>query len=125
MLAALLDKWHLGPLRVINFLALVVLALRFGNVLKAALRYRFLEILGAASLPVFCVHLIVVLLALAAVGDQQASTSLWLDTTLVTVAFFAMYMTAWIFQPRQATKPTSRTGINPPSTHVWPDNALP
>jgi len=113
MLAALLDKWHLGPLRVINFLALVVLTLRFGNVLKAALRYRILEILGAASLPVFCVHLIVVLLALAAVGDQQGSTSLWLDTTLVTVAFFAMYMTAWIFQPRQATKPTSRPGNQP------------
>jgi hypothetical protein len=93
----LFDKWHLGPLRIVNFLALLLLTLRFGSLVSRAFRFRFLEVLGAASLPVFCVHLGVVLLALAAVGDSQGSTSLWLDLALLASTFCLLYATAWLF----------------------------
>jgi peptidoglycan/LPS O-acetylase OafA/YrhL len=101
MFATLISKWHLGPLRVINFLALLVLILRFGQQLKTVIQWRFLEILGAASLPVFCVHLIAALLALAAIGDNQGSTPLWVEAVLMAASFSAMYATARMSQRRR------------------------
>ena len=96
-LNVLFDKWHLGPLRIVNFLALLLLTLRFGPLVSRAFRFRFLEVLGAASLPVFCVHLGAVLLALAAVGDNRGSTALWLDLALLAGTFCLLYATAWLF----------------------------
>ena len=62
----LFDKWQLGPLRLLDLFALMVLAMRFGPGSSAHLpRLRALETLGAASLPVFCAHLVIALLALA------------------------------------------------------------
>jgi hypothetical protein len=101
MFATLISKWHLGPLRVINFLALLLLILRFGQQLKTVIQWRFLEILGAASLPVFCVHLIAALLALAAIGDNQGSTPLWVEAVLMAASFSAMYATARMSQRRR------------------------
>jgi hypothetical protein len=96
----LFDKWHLGPLRIVNFVALVLLTLRFGPLVSSWVRFRFLEILGAASLPVFCVHLAAVLAALAVVGDDQGFTSIWLDLALLAVTFCLLYVTAWLFGSR-------------------------
>jgi hypothetical protein len=96
LLAALISKWHLGPLRLLNFFALLVLILKFGQQVRSAIRWRFLEILGAASLPVFCMHLIAVLLALAAIGDKQGSTTLVAEAGLMAATFSAMYATAWL-----------------------------
>ena len=65
------DKWQLAPLRLLNLLALLVLLVRFGPWLTAHLpRVRMLETLGAASLAVFCVHLVVVLLTLSLFGAK-------------------------------------------------------
>jgi hypothetical protein len=97
-LNALFDKWHLGPLRIVNFLALLLLTVRFGPLVTHAFRFQFLEALGAASLPVFCVHLGAVLAALAAVGDNKSSPSLWLDLALLAATFCLLYATAWLFR---------------------------
>lgn len=102
-LAFLIDKWHLGPLRLVNFLALLVLTLRFGPRFKAAIRWRFLEILGAASLPVFCAHLALVLLALAIVGDKHGMPPIWQELALLTVTLLVMYGTAWIFREKSTS----------------------
>jgi hypothetical protein len=96
-LNALFNKWHLGPLRIVNFLALLLLTIRFGPLVSHRLRFRFLEVLGAASLPVFCVHLAVVLLALAAVGADPSLKSVWLDFALLAGTFCLLYATAWLF----------------------------
>ena len=48
--------------------------LNLGPRLRSTLRYRFLETLGAASLPVFCGRLVIVLLALAVAGDQKSES---------------------------------------------------
>ena len=97
-MAMLLSKWHLGPLRLLNFLALLAVILRFGPALKNAIRWPPLELLGAASLPVFCVHLAAVLLALALVGDKNGATSLAVELALLTATLFIMFGTAWYFR---------------------------
>lgn len=93
------DKWHLGPLRLINFFALLVLTLHFGPRLRSTLRCRFLETLGAASLPVFCAHLVIVLVALAVAGDPKSEIPLWVDVALVAGSFTVLYAVARVFNP--------------------------
>ena len=97
----LFDKWHLGPLRLINLFALLIVTLHFGPRLKSALRCRFLETVGAASLPVFCAHLVIVLLVLAFIGDQRGEIPLWADVAVVGASFAALYAVACIANPPQ------------------------
>ncbi|MBB3179471.1 OpgC domain-containing protein [Variovorax sp. Sphag1AA] len=95
------DKWQLGPLRLLNLLALCVLAVRFGPALARWLpRPAPLEAMGAASLPVFCAHLIAVLLTLALFGDDQLARPWWGDALLLVAVFGWLYgvarLTLWI-----------------------------
>jgi len=91
----LFDKWHLGPLRLVNFLALLTLILHFGGRLSAGLpRLRFFESLGAASLPVFCAHLVLVLLTLAVLGDDFNARPGWGDPALLATGLILLYLTA-------------------------------
>jgi hypothetical protein len=90
----LFDKWELAPLRLVNFLALLVLVLRFGPWLARRVPLQFLARLGAASLPVFCAHLVICLLALAIVGDHYEHRSWIVDVALIIGAFAALYAVA-------------------------------
>ena len=93
----LFDKWRLAPLRLLDLFALMVLALRFGPALIARLpRLRVLETLGAASLPVFCVQLVVVLLVLAFFGADPLLRPVWLDALLVAASFAVLYAVALV-----------------------------
>lgn len=96
VLEPLFDKWHLGPLRLLDFLALLVLVLHFGPWLKARLpRVAALEMLGQASLPVFCTHLVLALLALAIVGEWQPARPLWADLLILGGTFAVLFAVAW------------------------------
>jgi hypothetical protein len=90
----LFDKWQLGPLRLVNVLALLVLTLHFGPWLARRVPLQFLARLGAASLPVFCAHLVICLLALAILGDHYEHRSWIVDVVLVVGAFAALYAVA-------------------------------
>lgn len=91
----LFDKWLLGPLRLLNLAVLIVLVMRFGPWLKARTgRLRWLEALGAASLPVFCAHLVIVLLALAFLGANPLAHAWWVDAALLGACFSALYAVA-------------------------------
>lgn len=91
----LFDKWLLGPLRLLNLAALIVLVIRFAPWFKAhMLRLHWLETLGAASLPVFCTHLVIVLLALAFFGGNPLAHAWWVDAALVGACFSALYAVA-------------------------------
>lgn len=90
----LFDKWELAPLRLVNFLALLVLVLRFGPWLARRVPLQFLARLGAASLPVFCAHLVICLLALAIVGDHYEHRSWIVDVAMIVGAFAALYAVA-------------------------------
>ncbi|HEY8607845.1 MAG TPA: OpgC domain-containing protein [Noviherbaspirillum sp.] len=123
ILYRLLDKWHLGPLRLLNFLALLVLLLHLPPRLKAAVpRVGFLEKLGAASLPVFCAHLVLVLLALSLVGESRPERPLRIDALLYFGGMGMLYLTALatIFIERKAAErgepppqPVAATGVEP------------
>ena len=91
----LFDKWLLGPLRLLDLLALITVIIRFGPWLTARLpRLRWLEALGAASLPVFCAQLVVVLLVLAFFGSDPETHAWWVDAALVSACFIALYVVA-------------------------------
>lgn len=91
------DKWHLGPLRLINLLALLVLVMHFGPWLHRHLpRWRPLEILGQAALPVFCAHLVVALLALAIFGASNAGRPWSVDLLILFVGFYTLWAVARI-----------------------------
>lgn len=89
------DKWHLGPLRLINLLALLVLAMHFGPWLERHLpRWRPLETLGQAALPVFCAHLVMALLALAMFGAANAARPWSVDLLILFVGFYTLWVVA-------------------------------
>lgn len=117
----LFDKWSLGPMRVINLFALVVLTLHYGPRLALRTpRMRWLETLGTASLPVFCAHLVIVLLVLGLLGADQERP--WaLDLPLLVLCFGALYavalVTLWVERPPD----NDRTG---PDTQPTPDAEL-
>jgi hypothetical protein len=91
----LFDKWRLGPLRLVNLFALVTLVLHHaGTIATYVPRQRWLERLGAASLPVFCAHLVVVLLALALLGPPSNERPLWIDVVLLAATFAILYAVA-------------------------------
>jgi len=88
----LFDKWLLAPFRLLDLFALMVVTIRFGPALIQRMpRLTALEILGAASLPVFCVHLVIVLLVLAFFGADPATRPLWVDALIVAASFAALY----------------------------------
>jgi hypothetical protein len=89
------DKWHLGPLRLINVLALLLLAMHFAPFLRRRLpRWRALETLGKAALPVFCAHLVLALLALALFGPARAERPWSVDALILFVGFYALWVVA-------------------------------
>lgn len=89
------DKWQLAPLRLINLFALTILVIRFGPLLVAwKPQWAFLENLGSASLPVFCAHLVVVLMTLAVWGDIPQARAWWGDILLLVACFALLYAVA-------------------------------
>lgn len=131
LLNQLQDKWFLGPLRLLNLFALMVLTMQFGTDLYARLpRLRPLEIIGAEGLPVFCTHLVLSLLALALVGESLPERRLWIDVVILAASLPTLYVVALIsaeFSRREAGKPASagiegrRTSSQVPGDHLAPN----
>ncbi|MNR79234.1 OpgC protein [compost metagenome] len=95
MLNMWLDKWHLAPLRLLNVFALLLLVMHFGgSAYRRVPRFKFLETIGAASLPVFCAHLILVLLTLAIIGDAFDERFDWMDELLLSGGLLLLYISA-------------------------------
>ncbi|MDM0012604.1 OpgC domain-containing protein [Variovorax sp. J22P168] len=91
----LFDKWQLGPLRLVNLGVLGIVAVRFGpDLMRRIPRLHVLEELGRASLPVFCAHLVAVLLVLAIYGDSQTARPAWGDALLLVLVFGWLYAVA-------------------------------
>ncbi len=113
----LFDKWQLGPLRLLNLIALGIVTVRFGPALARRLpRMRWLETMGAASLPVFCAHLVAVLLVLAFYGDNQLARPWWGDALLLAAVFGGMYLVARFTQGADAAPPPPQD--DPPPNRV-------
>jgi hypothetical protein len=96
----LFDKWHLGPIRLMNFAAVAILLILFQSVLKP-LAVRPLVWLGQASLQVFCVHLLFVFAGLTLLGNASMLSGAK-QAGLLAVTFVAMLVTAKLFSKTEA-----------------------
>ncbi len=119
----LIDKWDLGPLRLMNVFALAVVIAAIGPAIVVRVRVGLLSMLGRSSLPVFSAHLVCCLLALAWFGEPKATDSTIADIALIAASLVAMLATALLHQRWKAesvaevqpARVSSRAPAIPPS----------
>lgn len=98
----LLDKWSLGPLRVLNFASVFVLLVSFGPWLTRVMpRPLPLELLGRNSLSVFCAHIVIALFTLAFFGSPEVVRPWSTDIALLASAFAGLYAVAMAVEARE------------------------
>jgi hypothetical protein len=96
----LFDKWHLGPVRLLDFTAVAALLIVSQSVLKP-LAVRPLVMLGQSSLQVFCVHLLCCFAGLTLLGNASLPSG-WQQVALLSGTFAAMLATAKLFSKSEA-----------------------
>jgi hypothetical protein len=90
----LIDKWHLGPARLINFAALSIVLVRFGARIAALPFVKPLASLGQASIEVFSVHVLCCLAGHALSEEADAELSWLQQAILLPVTIAALFLTA-------------------------------
>lgn len=108
----LIDKWHLGPARVINFAALAIVLVRYGSRIAALPFVRPLASLGQASIEVFSVHVLCCLAGNALSRDADPHLPWWQQALLLIATISALFLTAHLHQRWNARK---RDRMGPPS----------
>lgn len=93
--AALLDKWHLGGLRLLNLAALAVVVSQGLLPALGRLRLGALALLGRASLQAFTAHVVLCLLSLGLLVDDDTPLSTLEEVIVLTFTFAAMLLVAW------------------------------
>ena len=88
----LLDKWRLGPLRMVSFALHLGFILTFATLLRPLAQKSVFTFLGQHSLPVFCSHIGLALLATGLFENYQLS-DLW-SYLLIAFAVLALYVAA-------------------------------
>jgi peptidoglycan/LPS O-acetylase OafA/YrhL len=114
--APLFDKWNFGIVRIFNFTAASVLLIRLRSVLKP-LAIRPLVRLGQASLPVFCIHLLCVFMALTIMGNNDYITG-WRAVALVIGSISALMLTAIVVTRRRERSRAAQTRVLPLKVHA-------
>jgi len=108
--AFLIDKWHLGLLRLLDFAAVAALLVVWQRALKPLTMWP-LVLMGQSSLQVFCVHLLFCFAGLTLMGNATM-LSRWQQLALVSMTFTAMLITAKIFSKSEAKHERQRKGQN-------------
>ncbi len=104
----LIDKWRLGPSRVINFSAIAILVVRFGARIARLPFISPLYLLGQASIEVFSVHVLCCLAGHSLSEDADPTQPWWQQTILLVVTLSALFLTglanrAWRNKRRAAS----------------------
>ena len=92
---ALIDKWHLGVVRLVDFAAVAAVVVRFHRVLEP-LAVRPLVLLGQSSLYVFCAHFVFCFAGLAISGNADHVLG-WQQFALLAVTFVCLLGVAKLF----------------------------
>jgi hypothetical protein len=93
-LGLLLDKWQIGPLRVLNIAAFLIVFYWLRKYVKIAVAREPFLTLGKASLQVFCAHLLFVFAGLALLyGEMEQLTGLT-AILLLAVTFISLFLVA-------------------------------
>jgi hypothetical protein len=90
----LVDKWHLGAARIINFSAIAIILTRFGTRIAALPPLKPLALLGQASIEVFSVHVLFCVAGNALSKDADPQLPWWQQLLLLTVTIWALFLTA-------------------------------
>jgi hypothetical protein len=106
--AVLLDKWHLGIVRIINFSAVAMVLVRFRSIMKT-ISIRPLVLMGQSSLQVFCTHFIFCFIGIAMMGNADRIFGWW-QAALIVGTFAALLLVAKYHVTRAASARVS----NPP-----------
>ncbi|HEY2109886.1 MAG TPA: OpgC domain-containing protein [Candidatus Acidoferrales bacterium] len=120
----LFDKWHLGPLRLLDFAA-VSAVLIVGQRWLKPLAVRPLVLMGQSSLQVFCVHLLFCFAGLTLMGNASMLNG-WRQFGLLAATFAAMLATAKIFAKSEAKherQPKAPSGVG--TQIIWPPHVEP
>lgn len=100
----LVDKWQLGPVRIVNFSALGIVLVCFGGALARSRLLLPFASLGQASLEVFCVHVVFCLGGIALSPDADPILPAWQQIVLLTVTISALFMTAHFVRQKRQSK---------------------
>jgi hypothetical protein len=92
----LIDKWHLGAARIINFSAIAIILTRFGARIAALPFIKPLASLGQASIEVFSVHVLFCVAGNALSKDADPQLPWWQQIILLIVTIWALFVTARI-----------------------------
>ena len=111
--SGLIDKWHLGALRLLDFSSLAILFAVSRSWLARWLTISPLVSLGKASLEVFCVHLLFCFAALSFIGDGEV-LPVWAQSIVIAPSFVGLIpWLAYPWKPAPANGPLyCRTLIN-------------
>jgi hypothetical protein len=108
------DKWHLGAARIINFGALAIIVVRFGARIAGLPFVKPLASLGQASIEVFSVHVLFCVAGNALSEDADPHLPWWEQVILLTVTISALFLTArvikkWSGKKHAAVSPAPAT----------------
>jgi hypothetical protein len=107
----LIDKWHLGPARVINFTALTVFLVRYGARIATLPFLRPLALLGQASIEVFSVHVLFCIGGDALSRDADPLLPWWQQALLLTSTLSSLFLTALL--ARRWSKKKQKLALKP------------
>jgi hypothetical protein len=114
VIESLFDKWHLGPLRLLNFASGATVLIYFQRFLKP-LAIRPLVMMGQSSLQVFCAHLLFCFAGLTLMGNATMLSG-WRQAMLLITTFTAMLFVARIFskiEAKQDPQPQPQSSFGP------------
>jgi hypothetical protein len=108
----LIDKWHLGAARVINFSAIAIILTRFGARIATLPFIKPLASLGQASIEVFSVHVLFCMAGHALSKDADPQLPWWEQLLLLGTTISALFFTARLTK-RWSGKKDSALGLAP------------
>lgn len=89
-----LDKWRIGPLRVVNLICFTIVFYALRKYVAKIVSREPLLTLGKASLHVFCAHLFFVFVGLALLYGEVEQLHGWTAVILVSVTFISLVLVA-------------------------------
>jgi hypothetical protein len=110
----LIDKWHLGAARIINFSALAIILTRFGTRIAALPFMRPLALLGQASIEVFSVHVLCCLGGHTLSKEADPQLPWWQQVILLSVTIALLFITARLCKK----SPVRNYSPTPPATAI-------
>lgn len=113
-LAILVDKWQLGPLRLLNIIAFVCLLYSLRGAVRWAISHEPFITLGRASIEVFCAHLLFVFVGLALLyGEIPQLHGIYALSLLIATFIGLLYVAQRQVRRKHAQKTRSAPAPSP------------